>query len=71
MTAGHGVRTVEEKWPLRFVEDWKKLFPKSETVLSNGAVPSTGSNYFSMCFLEHIDADADLVVLELGINDQR
>ena len=39
--------------------------------LINGAVPATGSDYFAMCFGEHIDKDVDLVILEIAINDQR
>ncbi|KAL7419164.1 hypothetical protein Q5752_006000 [Cryptotrichosporon argae] len=36
----------------------------------NGAIPASGANYFSMCFAEHIPHDADLVLVELAINDQ-
>lgn len=70
VTKGHGVSHVQN-WTTLFLEAWKKLFPKSETTLTNGAVPATGSDYYSMCFGEHIDDDVDLVVVELLINDQR
>lgn len=50
---------------------FQQTFPKSETTLINGAVPATGSDYFAMCFAEHIDKDVDLVILEIAINDQR
>ncbi|TXT12803.1 hypothetical protein VHUM_01204 [Vanrija humicola] len=36
----------------------------------NGAQGGTGSDYFSMCFQEHIPTDVDLVIVELAINDQ-
>ncbi|ORX41226.1 hypothetical protein BD324DRAFT_613723 [Kockovaella imperatae] len=36
----------------------------------NGALGGTGTDYFSMCYKEHIPDDVDLVLLELAINDQ-
>lgn len=71
ISVGHALTNRNDKWPVRFSESWKKLFPKSETTLVNGAVPATGSSYMSMCFGEHIDNDVDLVIIELAINDQR
>ncbi|KAL7419165.1 hypothetical protein Q5752_006001 [Cryptotrichosporon argae] len=35
----------------------------------NGALPATGSNYYSTCFGEHVPDDVDLVLLEMAIND--
>lgn len=70
VSKGHGVRDAEN-WIAQLREAWKKLFPNSETTLINGAVPATGSDYFSMCFGLHIDEDVDLVIVELFINDQR
>jgi hypothetical protein len=32
----------------------------------NGAQGGVGSDYFSMCFGEHIPDDVDLVIIELG-----
>lgn len=43
----------------------------SEIELINGAVPATGSDYYSMCFKEHIPEDVDIVIIELSVNDQR
>jgi len=72
VTKGHGLmRNNLENWTIKYLEAWKRLFPKSETTLINGAVPATGSDYYSMCFGEHIDEDVDLVIVELMINDQR
>lgn len=56
------------------------LFPQNEWVVGeksqdgkngfvNGAQGGKGSNYFSMCFGEHIPEEADLILLELSIND--
>ncbi|GFZ43067.1 hypothetical protein JCM24511_00785 [Saitozyma sp. JCM 24511] len=36
----------------------------------NGALGATGSDYFSLCFKEHIPEDVDLVVIELAVNDE-
>ncbi|CAD6574764.1 MAG: CAP64 protein product - [Tremellales sp. Tagirdzhanova-0007] len=36
----------------------------------NGAQGGTGTNYFAMCFKEHIPEDVDLVLIELAINDE-
>lgn len=54
------------------MHEWfKNNFPMSEVSLINGAIPATGSDYYSTCFLEHIDPDVDIVFIELAINDQR
>ncbi|KZV78310.1 hypothetical protein EXIGLDRAFT_43979 [Exidia glandulosa HHB12029] len=39
--------------------------------MQNGAVAATGSRYMSMCFLEHVDDDADIIFTEFAVNDQR
>ncbi|KAL7424571.1 hypothetical protein Q5752_000255 [Cryptotrichosporon argae] len=36
----------------------------------NGALPATGSDYYSYCFHEHVPPEPDLVLLELAINDE-
>ncbi|KAF8511952.1 hypothetical protein BU17DRAFT_54299 [Hysterangium stoloniferum] len=71
VSKGHGLTRENFKWLRRFEAAWKELFPKSETTMINGAVAATGSDYFSMCFGEHIPEDVDLVLVELLINDQR
>ena len=70
VTKGHGVQP-NENWVVRFEEWWNQTFPLAQTKIQNGAVAATGSDYFSMCFLEHIDADVDLILTELAVNDQR
>ncbi|KZV88439.1 hypothetical protein EXIGLDRAFT_772719 [Exidia glandulosa HHB12029] len=70
VTNGHGVKP-DQNWVNLFGAWWNRTFPRSELTLQNGAVPATGSDYFSMCFGEHIDRDADLIVTELAVNDQR
>jgi len=71
VSRGHGLGQEHFKWLRRFETAWKELFPKSKTTMINGAVAATGSDYFSMCFGEHIPEDVDLVLVELLINDQR
>jgi len=34
-------------------------------------VPASSTDYYRTCYLEHIDDDVDMVIIELGINDQR
>ncbi|WRT70476.1 uncharacterized protein IL334_007474 [Kwoniella shivajii] len=36
----------------------------------NGAQGGMGTDYFSLCFNEHIPDDVDLVIIELAINDE-
>ncbi|KZV97711.1 hypothetical protein EXIGLDRAFT_702882 [Exidia glandulosa HHB12029] len=71
VTFGQGVPRRNETWPEVFGAWWRERFPASALTLVNGAVPATGSGYWSMCFREHIDEDVDLVLTELAINDQR
>ncbi|EJD41058.1 hypothetical protein AURDEDRAFT_153366 [Auricularia subglabra TFB-10046 SS5] len=70
VTRGQGVKR-DELWVNVFGEWWKSTFPNSKLTLQNGAVAATGTGYMSTCFLEHIDADADIVLTEFAINDQR
>lgn len=52
------------------VQGWfNTTFPDIEVELQNGAVPGRGTEYFMSCHAEHINRDADLVLIELGIND--
>jgi len=72
VTKGQSLKNQElENWTSLYLKAWKELFPNSETVLINGAVGATTSDYYSACFAEHIDEDVDLVILELLINDRR
>ncbi|RSH94128.1 hypothetical protein EHS25_006782, partial [Saitozyma podzolica] len=41
-----------------------------EVTSVNGAAPAIGSDYFSFCFPLHIPEDSDLVLVELGVNDE-
>ena len=53
------------------LRDWLAArFPHSKVDAVNGAVPASGSDYFSFCMKLHIPEDADLVVVELGVNDE-
>ncbi|GHJ85051.1 hypothetical protein NliqN6_1453 [Naganishia liquefaciens] len=74
VTNGHGVST-DEIWFSRFGE-WFEGFmqPRSKErigyVKVNGAVPATGSDYFSFCSSLHIPHNSSLIVVELSINDE-
>ncbi|CAE6469557.1 unnamed protein product [Rhizoctonia solani] len=70
VTHGHAV-VHPELWTDIFFAWWNQTFPHEKNVFVNGAVPATGTEYFSVCALEHIDENVDLIVLELGINDLR
>lgn len=43
----------------------------SPNLFVNGAQGGVGSDYFAGCWKEHIPEDSDLVIVELGINDER
>ncbi|KAG9094353.1 CRISPR-associated endonuclease/helicase Cas3 [Ceratobasidium sp. UAMH 11750] len=70
VTAGHGV-LHPEYWTDVFFNWWNTTFPNEKNVFINGAVPATTTEYYSVCALEHIDEDVDLVIIEMAINDQR
>ncbi|GAA5893861.1 hypothetical protein JCM5296_004621 [Sporobolomyces johnsonii] len=69
VTAGHSVPIQEgvQRWPDRFFDDFKKLFPRSK--LHVGAVAATGSKFFSYCFEAVVPRDLDLYLVELDINN--
>ncbi|KEP55010.1 putative capsule structure designer protein [Rhizoctonia solani 123E] len=70
VTAGHGVMHPEY-WTDIFFDWWNTTFPHEKNVFVNGAVPATTTEYYSVCALEHIDQEVDLVIIEMAINDQR
>ncbi|QRW19610.1 GDSL-like lipase/acylhydrolase family protein [Rhizoctonia solani] len=70
VTAGHGV-LHPEYWTDIFFNWWNTTFPHEKNVFVNGAVPATTTEYYSVCALEHIDKEVDLVIIEMAINDQR
>lgn len=45
--------------------------PIPRNTFINGAQGGVGSDYFAGCWKEHIPEDSDLVLVELGINDER
>lgn len=69
MTKGHNVYDFEG-WFFKIAEWFPKAFPSSTFSSMNGAVPATGSDYYSYCFPLHIPHDTDLVFVELGVNDE-
>ncbi|KZV88437.1 hypothetical protein EXIGLDRAFT_722676 [Exidia glandulosa HHB12029] len=68
VTVGRGVQR-NERWTELLYEWWTAEFPKSKLSMRNAGVPGTGTAYFSMCFQEHINMDADFVITEFAIND--
>lgn len=61
-----------ERWPVH-LNDFLNSFYRPETgdiPVTNGAAAASGSDYFSFCFSLHIPLDVDLVVVELGVNDE-
>lgn len=48
-----------------------EMYPGADVTIINGAIPATGSDYFSFCFPLHIPSDdVDIVFVELGVNDE-
>lgn len=69
VSAGHGVKS-EENWST-VIQNWfQETFPRSPVSLINGAIPATGSDYYSSCFMGHIDEGSDIIFIELAVNDQ-
>ncbi|WWC72366.1 uncharacterized protein I206_106328 [Kwoniella pini CBS 10737] len=48
----------------------KSGLAEGKNTFVNGAQGGMGSDYFSLCFSEHIPDEVDLVLIELGINDE-
>ncbi|BEI93318.1 uncharacterized protein CcaverHIS019_0509460 [Cutaneotrichosporon cavernicola] len=70
VTSGHNVQQFEA-WVTIFGDWLRDWFPHDGLItIINGAVPATGSGYFAFCFPLHIPEDSDLVVVELGVNDE-
>ncbi|KAH7102217.1 hypothetical protein BKA62DRAFT_617848, partial [Auriculariales sp. MPI-PUGE-AT-0066] len=69
VSVGHGV-TTSEQW-LHVFGAWWEFYFTGGLQIQNGALRATGTAHFSMCFKEQIDDDADLIITEFAINDQR
>lgn len=68
VSEGIGV-PANRRWH-EIVAGWfNTTFPHNEVELVNGAVPGRGTEYFMSCHMEHITPEADIVLIELGIND--
>jgi hypothetical protein len=76
VTAGHGVQE-DDQWPVLYgaylQAKLREVTGRKDVTVSvqNGAVPAVESNYFTSCWMEHLDEDLDLVVIEMAINDRR
>lgn len=69
VTKGHHIYD-SETW-ISLLRDWlADRFPNTTVTGVNGAIPASGSDYFSFCMKLHIPEEADLVVVELGVNDE-
>ncbi|KAL7415144.1 hypothetical protein BDY24DRAFT_383861 [Mrakia frigida] len=50
---------------------WQQAFPDAKHLYFPVGIGAVGSPYFSNCFLEHLPAEIDLVILDSAVNDQR
>ncbi|ORX35756.1 hypothetical protein BD324DRAFT_631543 [Kockovaella imperatae] len=69
ITRGHQVY-AHEVWFVKLKEWLDSFWPNDiDIVATNGAVPASGSDYFSFCFPIHIPENSDLILVELAVND--
>ncbi|BEJ17207.1 hypothetical protein CspHIS471_0606080 [Cutaneotrichosporon sp. HIS471] len=69
ITYGHGLQPDDKRYAQLVEEGLRVAFPDAEIVVKNGAVPATGTDYFSACYKHHVPEDADLFILEGAVND--
>ncbi|BEI94098.1 uncharacterized protein CcaverHIS019_0605570 [Cutaneotrichosporon cavernicola] len=69
ITYGHGLQPEDKRYSQLIEEGLRVAFPDAEIVVKNGAVPATGTDYFSACYKHHVPEDADLFILEGAVND--
>ncbi|GAA99687.1 uncharacterized protein L969DRAFT_89540 [Mixia osmundae IAM 14324] len=69
VTAGHNADGPENVYTARFERWWRKTYANRNTQIINAAVPATSSAFFSHCFQAVAPVDADLYVIDLGVND--
>ncbi|KAL7415140.1 hypothetical protein BDY24DRAFT_440085 [Mrakia frigida] len=70
VSRGHGCGGCETWHEVVF--DWvNATFPHPENAHIDGSVGARGSDYFKFCHAEHIGNDADLILLEMSVNDFR
>lgn len=48
---------------------WNETFPHNDNEIVNGALPATGSSYFTYCYNKHLPNDLDIIFIEFSIND--
>lgn len=54
----------------RIVFDYVQgAWPNAKHTYSNGAVPATGSDFFSLCVERQVPQSADIVFMEFSVND--
>ncbi|KAK7683576.1 hypothetical protein QCA50_013414 [Cerrena zonata] len=57
-------------YPSRFFNWWNDVFPHPASELTNGAMRRTNSQYFSFCNAHHVPDVADMVIVELDVDDE-
>ncbi|EJD40558.1 hypothetical protein AURDEDRAFT_115833 [Auricularia subglabra TFB-10046 SS5] len=67
LSRGHGCECIT--FHRQIFDWWNETFPHPDNVYVDGSVGARGSNYFKFCHIEHLPQDADLIILELSIND--
>ncbi|KAH7097130.1 hypothetical protein BKA62DRAFT_717387 [Auriculariales sp. MPI-PUGE-AT-0066] len=68
LSRGHGCHCTTFH---RQIFDWiNATWPHEGHRYVDGSVGARGSNYFKFCHIEHLPQDADIVVLELSLNDE-
>ncbi|KZV88441.1 hypothetical protein EXIGLDRAFT_839230 [Exidia glandulosa HHB12029] len=67
LSRGHGCHCTT--FHKQIFDWWNETFPHPENFYADGSVGARGSNYFKFCYFEHLKDDADLVILELSLND--
>lgn len=69
LSRGHGCHCTT--FHRQIFDWWNATFPHPDNQYVDGSVGARGSNYFKFCHVEHLRKNVDLVIIELGINDNR
>ncbi|KAL7415046.1 hypothetical protein BDY24DRAFT_383535 [Mrakia frigida] len=74
ITAGHNMPNEMGKdhtYHALFWKQWQEWFPDATHSYLPVGIGAFGSAYFANCFLEHVPAELDLVILDFAVNDLR
>ncbi|KAL7416489.1 hypothetical protein BDY24DRAFT_379878 [Mrakia frigida] len=50
---------------------WQEIFPDAVHEYHPVGIGAFGSAYFANCFLEHLPAELDLIIIDFAVNDER